>query len=232
MAETPSKVPWLDQIKRTGQLTIGFDGSLGKSGWDRVFRDAIFEFNKLSANHRLGVTFVQAQDPKTANVEARAEKGDFDFEYPPDIPKKKVKFDGKTVHGLCKPLLTTVRDRARVEQFRLMKAFVYVPAAPLGDSNGKSRPVGDPVKLVIAVHEMIHACGLVENNEHSVDDVFSWPQLRMGSQASDDRLATLGGTITIPGPPGKPPRTGHSTVNMPPLFLKPETATKVRSLWT
>ena len=227
MAETPSKVPWLDRIKRTGQLTIGFDGSLGKAGWDSAFKSAIFEFNTLSNNHRLGVTFVQAQDPKTADVEARAEKADFEFEYPPNIPKKKIKFDGKDVHGLCKPLLTEVRGN----QFRLMKAFIYVPATPMGESNGKSRVVGDPVKVVIAVHEMIHACGLVENKEHSVDDIFSWPQLRMGNQPADDRLATLGGTINIPVPAGHPPRTGHSTVNMPPLFLKPDTVTKVRNLW-
>jgi hypothetical protein len=203
MADTPSKVPWLDRIKRTGRLTIGFDGSLGKAGWDRVFRDAIIEFNKLSGNHRLGVTFVQAQDSKAAEVEARAEKSDFEFEYPPDIPKRKITFDGKGVHGLCKPLLTTVRGG----EFRLMKAFIYVPATSMGDSNGKSRVVGDPVKLVIAVHEMIHACGLVENNEHSVDDIFSWPQLRMGNQPAGDRLATLGGTIKIPVPAGHPPRT-------------------------
>jgi len=228
---TPSKAPWLDPIKDTGQLTIGFDGSLGRAGWERVFRDAILEFNKLSNSHRLGVTFVRAEDPKTANVEARAARGNFDFEYPPNIPKKTIRFDGAAVHGLCKPLLTKVRDRARVEQHKLMKAFIYVPAAPLTDRNGKSRVVGDPVKLVIAVHEMIHACGLVEDNEHSVDDIFSWPQLRVGNQASEDRLATLGGTITFPGKPGEPPRTGHSTVDMPPLFLKAETATKVRNLW-
>ncbi len=229
---TPSKAPWLDAIKETGQLTIGFDGSLAKAGWDRVFRNAIVEFNRLSTTHRLGVTFVQAQDPKTANVEAWAARGDFEFEYPPHIPKKRIPFDGTTVHGLCKPLLTTVRDRARVEQWKLMKAFIYVPAAPLTDKYAKSRVVGDPVKLVIAVHEMIHACGPVDDKEHSVDDIFSWPQLRVGNQASDDRLATKGGTITFPGKPGEPPRTGHSTVDMPPLFLKSETATKVRNLWT
>jgi hypothetical protein len=229
---TPSKLPWLDAIKQTGQLTIGFDASLGNAGWDRVFRNAIVEFNRLSTTHRLGVTFVQAQDPATANVEARAARGDFDFEYPPQIAKKKIPFDGAAVHGLCKPLLTTVRDRARVEQWKLMKAFIYVPAAPLTDKNTKARVVGDPVKLVIAVHEMIHACGVVDDKEHSVDDIFSWPQLRVGNQASEDRLATLGGTITFPGKPGEPPRTGHSTVDMPPLFLKPETATKVRNLWS
>ncbi len=229
---TPSKVPWLDAVKETGQLTIGFDESLAKAGWDRVFRNAIVEFNKLSTTHNLGVTFVQSEDPKTANVVARAAKADFDFEYPPQIPKKKIPFDGTTVHGLCKPLLTTVRDRARVEQWKLMKAFIYVPAAPLTDKNGSGRVVGDPVKLVIAVHELIHACGPVDNNEHSVDDVFSWPQLRVGNRASDDRLGTKGDAITFPGKPGEPPRKGYSTVDMPPIFLKSETATKVRDLWT
>ena len=55
----PSKAPWLDEIKRTGQLTIGFDVSLGRALWDRVFKDAIFEFNRLSNTHRLGITFVR-----------------------------------------------------------------------------------------------------------------------------------------------------------------------------
>ena len=228
----PSRAPWLDEIKQTGQLTLGFDASLGRTLWDRVFRDALFEFNKLSNTHRLGVTFVRAEEPRRANVEVRASAGNFEFEYPPDIPKRTKRFDGKAAHGLCKPLLTKVRDRARVEQYKLMKAFIYVPATPMGDSNGRSRAVGDPVKLVIAVHEMIHACGLVENDEHSVDDIFSWPQLRMGNQPSEDRLATLGGTITFPGKPGEPPRTGHSTVEMPPLFLKNQTIEKVRKLWT
>jgi len=102
-----------------------------------------------------------------------------------------------------------------------MKAFIYVPAAPLTGKHANGRVVGDPVKLVIAVHEMIHACGLVENDEHSVDDIFSWPQLHAGNQPNDD----------FPGKPGEPPGTGHSTVDMPPLFLKTETATKVRDLW-
>jgi hypothetical protein len=223
----PSKAPWLDEIKRTGQLTIGFDVSLGRALWDRVFKDAIVEFNKLSNTHRLGITFVRSEDATKANVEARAANGDFEFQYPPDIPKRTIRFDGKSVHGLCKPLLTQVTDRSRVNQYKLMKAFIYVPANPMGDD----RPVGDPVKLVIAVHEMIHACGLVDDNEHSVDDIFSWPQLRMGTQASEDRLATLGGTITFPGKPGEPPRTGHSTVDMPPLFLKNQTIEKIRKLW-
>jgi len=144
----PTRAPWIDAIKSRGQLTIGLDGSLGKAGWDRAFRDAIPEFNKLSATHRLGVTFVRAEDPGTADVQALAARGDFDFEYPPQIPKKKIRFDGTEVHGLCKPLLTQVTDRrTRVDELRLMKAFIYVPAAPLTDKQGprgrRSRQTGD-----------------------------------------------------------------------------------------
>src|SRR5689334_20588161 len=117
----PSKAPWLDEVKRTGQLTLGFDDSLRRTLWDRVFRDALFEFNKLSNTHRLGVTLVTADEPARANVEIRSSSGDFEFEYPPAIPKRTIRFDGKSVHGLCKPLLTKVRDRVtRVEQYKLM----------------------------------------------------------------------------------------------------------------
>ena len=230
--KTPSTAPWLDEVKRTRLLTIHFDDSLGKTGWDQVFKSAITEFNKLSANCKLGVTFAQEQGVDKANVEVQAPRGNFEFSYPPGAPKKTIPLDPAKPHGLCKPVMTVIKDQARIEQYRLMKAFIFVPAAPSGDRNGKPSIVGDPVKLVIAVHEMIHACGLVDDKEHSVDDVFSWPSLHMGNQPSEDRLATLGGTITFPGKPNEPPRVGHSMVEMPPIFLKKDTADKVRNLWS
>jgi alkyl hydroperoxide reductase subunit AhpC len=52
--------PWPDDIKRTGELTIGFDNSIGRPYGDRVFKEAIFEFNKLSNTHKLGVRFAPA----------------------------------------------------------------------------------------------------------------------------------------------------------------------------
>jgi hypothetical protein len=223
----PSKVPWPDDIKKKCQLTIGFDASIGKAVWDRVFKDAIFEFNKLSNTHKLGVTFITTDDPAKANVEARAASGDFEFEYPPDVPKQTIRFDGKGAHGLCKPLLSEFIGRSRVAEYRMAKAIIYVPTNPMGADGGKLRAVGDPVKLVIAVHELIHACGLVDNKEHSVDDVFCWPQLRMGEKASEDRVGTLGEEYTF----GNPPRTGHRTVDMPPLFLTKDTIEKVQKLW-
>lgn len=228
----PKRVPWPDAIKNSGQLTIGFDDSIGKALWDRIFKDAIFEFNKLSNTYKLGVTYVTENDPAKANVEARAASGDFEFAYPPDIPKQTIRFDGKGAHGLCKPLLTEFTGPSRVPEYRMTKAIIVVPANPMSSEADTPRAVGDPVKLVIAVHELIHACGLVSNDEHSTDDVFCWPQLLPGATGSDDRVGTLGEEYTFPGKKGEPPRVGHRTVPMPPVFLKNETIQKIQKLWT
>jgi hypothetical protein len=232
MADVPKRVPWLDHIKRTGKLTIFIDDSIGRAGWAQVFRNAILEFNKLSRDHKLGVTLVAQADQNKANVEARAAAGDIEFSYPPDIPKETIRFDSTKPHGLTRTVMTKIVDRGTVQQFRVVKAFIHVPSTPRGIRNGTPSPVGDPVKLVIAVHELIHVCGLVDNSEHSVDDVFSWPNLRMGNKPSEDRVGTLGGQYTFPGKPGEPDRVGHRVLEMPPILLKRETAEKIRQLWS
>lgn len=54
MADVPKRVPWLDDIRKAGKLKIFIDGSIGRAGWAQVFKNAIFEFNKLSADHDNG----------------------------------------------------------------------------------------------------------------------------------------------------------------------------------
>ncbi len=206
----------------------------GKAGWERVFKDAIFLFNnKLSSksNHNLGVTFVEEGDRKKANVEVQASRGTVEIEYLPYLPKTTLSFNSTKVHGLNRAVRDKIKDKANIEQWKMIKDFIIVPAAPSGDRNGRLSPVGDGVKLVIAVHELIHACGLVHNDEHSVDDVFCWPNIRMGNKPSEDSVGTLGETYTFPGKPGEPPRVGHRQVYMPPIFLKKDTADKIRNLW-
>jgi hypothetical protein len=238
MTNVPTKVPWLDDVKRSGRLTLYLDSSLAKSGWERAFKAAITEFNDLSSTHHLGVTFAKAEEGRSkAHVEAHAKRGDFTVEYPPDFPydvppATPKKFDGRSTHGACIPALTQIQDQSRVLQFKLVRAFIYVPASPTEKRNGTPSTVGEPVKLVIAVHELIHACGIVDNDEHSVDDVFCWPRLRMGNTPNEDRLQALGETYTFPGKPGEPPRVGHRSADMPPIFLKDDTAEKIRKLWT
>ena len=70
-------IPWLDEVKRTGKLTIALDESIGKQGWAKAFRDSIAKFNEL----RLGVTYEQTDNQAKANVIAQAKVGDFEFGY-------------------------------------------------------------------------------------------------------------------------------------------------------
>jgi len=232
MADDVSKVQWLDEVKRTKKLTIFLDDSIGKNGWTKAFTDAIPIINGFS----LGVTFDPPKHQKPASIEAYAKKGNFEFEFKDptgqfqDIPKKTKKFDGNSVHGLCVPVIGDVRDRtSRLVEKRLAKAFIYVPEKPyIGE--GKNRLVGDPVKLVVAVHELVHACGLVDDNQHTVDDVFSWPKLKIGNRPDDDRVEVFTGRredVTIAG------RTIKKSVmaEMPPIFLNGPTANKIRALW-
>ena len=66
---------------------------------------------------------------------------------------------------------------------------------------------------VIAVHELIHACGL-ENQDHATDDgLFYFPLAPSGD-----------GKIIVPA-------EGKEGLPMPPLCLDALTAAKIGSLW-
>jgi hypothetical protein len=69
------------------------------------------------------------------------------------------------------------------------------------------------VKLLITVHELVHACGL-SDGDHSNDDLFmGYPTVDPGSRPDGDRV-----------------RVTYSVV-MPPLVLATGTVAKIRQLW-
>jgi hypothetical protein len=107
-----------------------------------------------------------------------------------------ITIDGNSMHGLTFPLIREFRGIQRIG-----RAFIFVPAAPR-IQGAKGRLVGDPVRSVIAIHELIHACGL-DNSEHSqfssaVLDVFNSPfEIQAGGQPADDRLHPFGFPNTL-----------------------------------
>jgi hypothetical protein len=227
-------VPWADWVKKTGKLTIQIDDSIGRQGWGKAFRDGIAKFNELSTQTwKLGVTFETTDNFIQANVVAQAKAGDFKFGYKDayyEMKEKLMKFDGDSVHGVCTPLHSDVKNRVtKVVEPRLVKAFIFVPAKPhIGD--GKSRMVGEPVKLVIVVHELIHACG-PSNDDHTVDDVFCWPKASFNNaNPDDDRVEAYTGQDKDEVIAGKTV-SRPVMVSMPPVFLNPPTQKKIRDLW-
>jgi hypothetical protein len=97
------------------------------------------------------------------------------------------------------------------------QSYVFLPSQPQVNTPGGRRPVGDGVKLVIAVHEFIHSCGL-SNSDHSNDDIFCGvPSIDAGSTPNRDRVVI------------QAERQRRRTA--PPLFLRRTTIGKVRRLW-
>ena len=69
---------------------------------------------------------------------------------------------------------------------------------------------------MIAVHELVHACGL-DNADHSTDDLFQAnPQVDPGNTAAGDKMRI---------------EAGGRMRWMPPLVLSGSTAQKIRQLW-
>jgi len=226
-------IPWRDEVKRTSKLTIALDPSIGQHGWAKPFQDGVAAFNALAAQVRLGVTYELTNDQANANVVAQAKTTTFKFGYDDGEFKKEeeeYKFDGTSLHGHCSMLSGEVRNRTtRSYELRMIRAFIFVPAKPRADPVRRGI-VGDPVKMVVAVHEMVHACGL-DNGHHTVDDVFCWPKAKYDPKnPDDDRVEAFSGRredVIIAGKTVPQP----VMVAMPPIVLNAPTQEKIRRLW-
>ena len=185
---------------------------------------------------KLGVTFVPSitpPDPTSmtsgANVQFHAANGAvkevvLKNKFGDILKEFSENVDGSQMHGLTVPPKWSNDQGER--QFR---AYIYVPSNPLvnvvgANSVQRQRPVGDGVKLFIAVHELIHACGL-SNPDHSPEttpDFFiAQPQPSPGDTASKDKLRIR--LQPFRALPDEPPAQ--------PLFLTQRTADMIRSIW-
>jgi len=76
-------IPWTDNVRQSGKLTI-YMGALAGS-WGHVFREALHEFNVLSSAHKLGVTISESKlppdDEAGANVSVQTASGPISASY-------------------------------------------------------------------------------------------------------------------------------------------------------
>lgn len=198
--------PWIDTIRTTGQLSVKFNAAISSSAvWRGVAQRAVREFNRLSRRHRLGVRLTVVSD-SAANITVNAADGSASFTV--GRATHTVSLAGNGLHGHTANLS---RSGA------LFRSYVFLPSGPQVNTPGGRRPVGDGVKLVIAVHEFIHCCGL-DNSDHSSDDIFTGhPSVDYGATPSRDVVEIHAAR--------QPRRTA------PPLFLRATTVSRVRGLW-
>jgi hypothetical protein len=210
--------PWEDPIKKNKQLTVFPASNVTSGTWSSVFTNALKEFNRLSSLLKLGVTLAQsstAPDSKGeqgANVQFSIASGKASFKaFDQDFSSA---FDGSGIHGL-----TNLVKRGTIGgNLEIARAFIFVPSTPMISVPGGRRQVGDGVKLYIAVHELVHACGL-DNADHSLGsdpDIFmNFPQADSGSVPANDRI-----------------RLNERNLKAPPLFLTARTALLIQRNWT
>ena len=201
---------WIESVRGRGELRV-YAGPTLRADWLATFELALRRFNELAKQHGLGVRMVATDEApgqrpgQGADVQVDAGDGQVSAKYAGATITATV--SGSVMHGRT-PLVEV--------DGKLEKAFVLVPANPLIHTPRGSRPVGGGVKLVILVHELVHACGLT-NAEHGTADLFHGsPQPDYGRTAAEDRVS-----VTV----------GKDRILMPPLRLTGQTANRIRALW-
>ena len=201
-------ISWIDRIRQKKQLAV-YASALGGT-WTTLFPQALREFNALAHRYGLGVTLTASRvtpaNSGGADVAVSTASGAVSASY--GGTQESGSFDGNRMHGLT---LLFSRDDS------LEKAFIFLPIRPQVNTPQGVRAVGASVMTLIAVHELVHACGL-ENSDHSADDLFQAnPQVDPGSQPGGDRvIINLRGKMSF----------------MPPLVLSSLTVGRLKSLWS
>jgi hypothetical protein len=237
--------PWVDEVKNRKVLTIFPTKKVtDNSSWLQVFRDAIAEFNKFSTSLSLGVTFasspaVTRPDPvgdDGAEVQFDLGSGKLEYEamgqkfVAKDAGGNPINFSPIGLHGYTEKLMVSSSASG---PFLIRRAFIFVPATPMvsaavrvGKDNFRhvNRLAGSGVRLFIAVHELIHACGL-SNAEHNftgpdADTFTNNPDTSAGAfdRPQDDKILLR---VNAPNP----------NVTAPPNFIKTKVADLIRNNW-
>ena len=205
--------PWTDNIKNTRQLSIYAGPSLRRGTWARAFQRALRDFNRLSRRFRLNVTLIAARHsaatPGGADIQADAANGQIACAH--GGATRTQFFNGRQLHGTCFTFKRQLGQNLRIE-----KAFIFLPSQPQVNTPRGLRIVGENVMLVIAVHELVHACGLVAHSQ--TGGLFYSPlAINPGSTPAGDR-------VYVP--------VARRNRMMPPLILSGATVRRIRRLWT
>ena len=216
--------PWINNVRKTKQLTVFASPNVTGGTWNNIFLAALVEFNKLSTSMNLGVTMTQAfEAPETNGLGGADVKFDAASGTVSETALGKpfsVEVIGTETIGITKVVRVPGKDNVE----RIVKAFVIVPLMPMffiGPAGQQiRREVGKGVKTFIAVHEFIHACGL-SDPEHSppaIPDVFVGqpdPSPGAPNKPDDDRLVLRKSPV----------------VKAPPILISTRTANLIKPLW-
>lgn len=215
--------PWDEATRQSKQLTIAAADKFKQSTtWGGAMLTAmVAEFNKLAAANKLGVTFVElavgteTQSPALAKVVVDTAVTDYSYE-----------FRGKTFRGKLEPPPSFTGMTEAIGSGSIEQAFIFLPAqmvtkaGSIDTGQRYDRMIGRSVRLAMALHEMLHACGL--------------GQLDPGHIGRGDDLFYGTPTLDVNDPPdGKPGDRLKVEGNryLPPFRLNAKTSKMIKELW-
>lgn len=179
---------WFERIRRSGQLTVFNDAG----AWSAVVTTAMQTFNAQG----FGVQLVAEQDEIKANVVVKISEGTTKYNfYGQDWP---VNFNAAEPHGKTLPFVDPDKDV-------LVKAAVFLPS--------KLKNVSNDVKVMVTVHELIHAAGLSSNEDHDTHSGVFYNRFNIVQGKMMEILPNKG------------------ALPMPPIRVGPQTTCKLKGLW-
>lgn len=182
---------WDEHIRKTGQLAVY---NTDKS-WANVVDAAMKIVNDLS----FGVELVKASDEGSANIGVVVATGPtsktFESAYYRKITARtRPEFDPKKLHGQT----SAVSDAKSKE---IVYSVVFLP--------GSVPQVTKSQRVVVAVHELIHACGMDEHDDRGIMYPIMIPDGTGLIEQLHDKTAT----------------------SMPPIRVGPKTSCIMKMLW-
>jgi hypothetical protein len=201
--------PWISSIRTTGLLSYYIDSSVSGT-WSKAVDAALVEFERASRHYKFGVKMV-------ASKTVPSDSGGAEIQFATANGTAKFSYRGEFSIEMSGTALKAYTRLVRTEEGPTEKAYIFLPATPLMNSPSGQRQTGAGVMQVMALHELIHACGL-ENEDHTPGDIFDGnPQPNPGNRPSDDHLDALEGSKR------------HS---MPPILWSIATIKKIKAQWS
>lgn len=179
---------WPEATVRGRELTVYTAPGASRSiVWLNVLGHLLKEFNGVAKAHKLPMRMKASPKPPKdgsgADIAINIATDKINLTFPGHDPIVET-FGGTRKHGR-----TLLLDR-RTE---LVKAFVFLPATPLISSPEAVRGAGPKVLMVIALHELLHACGL-EDDDHGDSGLFqATPPINPGHRATEDAVGVQPG---------------------------------------
>jgi hypothetical protein len=203
-------IAWVERIRKTGELKVYVASSVSNTPWSSVVSAAVKEFNSFNKSLGLGVTLKTVTEAPTdtggADVKIEAASDSISATWGGRTSSET--FNGKRLHGRT--------FLFRLEGGNLEKAFVFLPLEPHVETPKGPRLVGSGVMRFIAVHELVHACGL-DDKDHVPGALFQdYPKVDYGDTAEKDKVVVS---------------AGKKKRRMPPLALGTRTVQKIKLLW-